>query len=107
MKMTSKRLKNYSLRIDADLLEKFADWSGCDLYILPSSIHEVLLLRDDEIWFCNKASDGSSKYSSITDYTGIRKETSRKKLYQADKFGALPNVNMNALRELFRATKNR
>ena len=23
-----------------DLLEKFADWSGCDLYILPSSIHE-------------------------------------------------------------------
>ena len=65
------------------------------------------LLRDDEIWFCNKASDGSSKYTSITDYTGIRKETSRKKLYQADKFGALPNVNMNALRELFRATKNR
>ena len=32
-----------------DLLEKFADWSGCDLYILPSSIHEVLLLKDDEI----------------------------------------------------------
>lgn len=32
-----------------DLLEKFAEWSGCDLYILPSSIHEVLLLRDDEI----------------------------------------------------------
>lgn len=35
--------------IRTDLLEKFADWSGCDLYILPSSIHEVLLLRDDEI----------------------------------------------------------
>lgn len=32
-----------------DLLEKFAEWSDCDLYILPSSIHEVLLLRDDEI----------------------------------------------------------
>ena len=32
-----------------DLLEKFADWSGCDLYILPCSIHEVLILRDDEI----------------------------------------------------------
>ena len=32
-----------------DLLEKFAEWSGCDLYILPSSIHEVLLLRDHEI----------------------------------------------------------
>lgn len=32
-----------------DLLEKFADWSGCNLYILPSSIHEVLLLADNEI----------------------------------------------------------
>lgn len=35
------------LRID--LLEKFAEWGDCNLYILPSSIHEVLLLRDDEI----------------------------------------------------------
>ena len=32
-----------------DILEKFADWSGCNLYILPSSIHEVLLLADNEI----------------------------------------------------------
>ena len=65
------------------------------------------LLRDDEIWFCNKTAEGASRYNSITDYTGIRKETSRKKLYQADKFGALPNIDINALRELFRAKKNR
>lgn len=32
-----------------DLLEKFAEQGSCDLYILPSSIHEVLLLKDDEI----------------------------------------------------------
>ena len=32
-----------------DLLEKFAEQGGCDLYILPSSIHEVLLLKDDEM----------------------------------------------------------
>lgn len=32
-----------------DLLEKFAEWGDCNFYILPSSIHEVLLLRDDEI----------------------------------------------------------
>lgn len=32
-----------------DMLEKFAERGGCDLYILPSSIHEVLLLKDDEI----------------------------------------------------------
>ena len=30
-------------------MEKFAERGGCDLYILPSSIHEVLLLKDDEI----------------------------------------------------------
>ena len=23
-----------------DLLEKFVEWGGCDLYILPNSIHE-------------------------------------------------------------------
>lgn len=32
-----------------DLLEKFAEQGGCNLYILPSSIHEVLLLKDDEM----------------------------------------------------------
>ena len=31
------------------MLEKFAEWGDCDLYILPSSIHEVLLLADNEI----------------------------------------------------------
>lgn len=85
--------------------------SSTDSQLLFTSHNQELLdsglLRDDEIWFCNKDSDGGSKYNSISDYTGIRKETSRKKLYQADKFGALPNVNMNALRELFRAKKNR
>lgn len=32
-----------------DLLEKFAEQGGCDLYILPSSIHEALLLKDDKM----------------------------------------------------------
>ena len=35
--------------LGTDLLEKFAEQGGCDLYILPSSIHEVLLLKDDEM----------------------------------------------------------
>ena len=85
--------------------------SSTDSQILFTSHNQELLdsgfLRDDEIWFCNKDSNGGSKYNSIADYTGIRKETSRKKLYQADKFGALPNVDMNRLRELFCAKKNR
>ncbi len=36
----------------------------------------------------------------------IRKGVSRKKLYNADKFGALPLVNVNVLKELFYAEKN-
>ncbi len=64
------------------------------------------LLRDDEVWFCYKTDKGDSFYNSITDYTGIRKETSRKKLYMADKFGALPNIDMQTLKELFNAKKD-
>lgn len=97
-----------------ELLEMFIQLfleSSSDSQLLFTSHNQELLdsgfLRDDEIWFCNKDSDGGSKYNSIADYTGIRKETSRKKLYKADKFGALPNVDINALRELFRAKKNR
>lgn len=97
-----------------ELLEMFIQLfleTSTDSQLLFTSHNQELLdsglLRDDEIWFCNKDANGGSKYNSIADYTGIRKETSRKKLYQADKFGALPNVDMNALRELFRAKKNR
>ena len=59
------------------------------------------LLRDDEVWFCYKTDKGNSIYNSITDFTGIRKETSRKKLYEAGKFGGLPVVDMQKLREIF------
>ena len=59
------------------------------------------LLIDDEVWFCGKTETGNSVYSSISDYSGIRKETSRKKLYQAGKFGALPNIDIQKLKELF------
>lgn len=59
------------------------------------------LLLDDEVWFCNKTNNGNSEYDSISDFTGIRKETSRKKLYQAGKFGALPNIDIQKLKDLF------
>lgn len=64
------------------------------------------LLRDDEVWFCYKTDFGDSIYDSITDFTGIRKETSRKKLYMANKFGALPEIDMPSLKELFNAKKD-
>ncbi len=51
------------------------------------------LLVNDGIWFAEKAKDGSSEYSSFIEYKGIRKDASRKKLYEAGKFGAIPNVS--------------
>lgn len=65
------------------------------------------LLRDDEIWFCYKTENGNSVYNAITDYAGITAGISRKKLYQAGKFGALPLVDVSALMELFSAKKDR
>lgn len=90
-------------------LQLFLECSSDSQMLFTTHNQELLdsdLLRDDEIWFCNRAADGSSKYSSIPDYTGIRKEVSRKRLYKADKFGALPNIDINALRRLLCAEKN-
>ncbi|MHC1691571.1 MAG: ATP/GTP-binding protein [Sphaerochaetaceae bacterium] len=50
------------------------------------------ILRDDEIWFAFKDEHGQTSYNSIADYTGIRKGVSRKKLYEADKFGSKPII---------------
>jgi AAA15 family ATPase/GTPase len=65
--------------------------------ILFTTHHQDLLdselLRDDEVWFVQKGGDGGSEYSSLIEYKGIRKKASRKKLYQAGKFGALPIIS--------------
>lgn len=47
-------------------------------------------LREDEIWFAKKNEKGETSLSYVTDYLGVRKGVSRKKLYDADKFGAKP-----------------
>ena len=65
------------------------------------------LLRDDEIWFCYKTDAGNSIYNALTDYAEINPASSRKKLYQAGKFGALPVVDVSQLMGLFSAKKNR
>lgn len=64
------------------------------------------LLRDDEVWFCYKDLNGSSNYNNITNFTGIRKEVSRKRLYQSGKFGALPNLDIDTFVKKFNAKKN-
>jgi len=65
------------------------------------------LLRDDEIWFAYKTEGGNSIYNAITDYEEINPSSSRKKLYQAGKFGALPVVDVSQLMGLFSAKKDR
>jgi AAA15 family ATPase/GTPase len=51
------------------------------------------LLRDDEIWFVQKGEDGGSEFYSLTDFEGVKQGISRRKLYKAGKFGALPIIS--------------
>jgi hypothetical protein len=48
------------------------------------------LFRDDEIWFAIKNDLGETRYNCVSDYSDIRKKASRKKLYEANRFGAKP-----------------
>lgn len=50
-------------------------------------------LLDDEIWFCEKDNEGGSNCTSFAEYKGVRKESSRKKLYNAGRFGAKPIIS--------------
>jgi AAA15 family ATPase/GTPase len=51
------------------------------------------LLSDDSIWLVDKKEDGGSTYSCLARQPGIRKTTSRMKLYMDGKLGALPNIS--------------
>lgn len=62
------------------------------------------LLRDDEVWFCSKYADGGSHYNSIVDYTGVKKDVSRRKLYKAGKFESRPFVDYDQIKELIRGS---
>lgn len=85
-------------------LRLFLELSSTSQILFTTHNQELLdsgLLLDDEVWFCGKTDNGNSVYDSMSDYSGIRKETSRRKLYQAGKFGALPNIDIQKLKDLF------
>ena len=91
------------------VLRLFLELSDDSQLIFTTHNQDLLdsgILRDDEVWFCYKTDEGNSIYNCITDFTGIRKEPSRKKLYKAGKFGSLPIIDIPMLRELFSAEKN-
>jgi AAA15 family ATPase/GTPase len=48
------------------------------------------LLRNDEIWFAEKDDDGGSRFYSLAEFKGLKKGVSRRELYKAGRFGALP-----------------
>jgi len=50
------------------------------------------LLLDDSIWFVEKGDDGGSSYKCSSQEQGMRKATSRMKMYKDGKFGAKPKI---------------
>lgn len=45
---TKNRIRGARAMLRADMLKTFADEKGCNLFILPSSVHEVLLICDEK-----------------------------------------------------------
>lgn len=50
------------------------------------------LLRNDNIWFTEKQTDGATVLYPLTDFKGLNRISSLQKAYQFGKFGAIPNI---------------
>jgi AAA15 family ATPase/GTPase len=50
------------------------------------------LLRNDEIWFAQKDTNGGSEFFSLAEFSDIPENVSRRELYKAGAFGALPHT---------------
>jgi AAA15 family ATPase/GTPase len=50
------------------------------------------LLRNDEVWFAQKDSNGGSEFFSLAEFSDIPENVSRRELYKAGAFGALPHT---------------
>jgi predicted ATPase len=57
------------------------------------------LLQDDEIWFVQKTKKGPSEIFSLVDFKDVPENVSRRELYKAGAFGALPFIKDYALCE--------
>ena len=54
-------------------------------------------LRRDNVWFTEKASDGSASLLALADVEGVRNDTALMKNYLQGRFGALPAHGMSLL----------
>jgi hypothetical protein len=50
------------------------------------------LLRDDEVWFAQKDTNGGSEFFSLAEFKDVPENVSRRELYKAGAFGALPHT---------------
>jgi AAA15 family ATPase/GTPase len=50
------------------------------------------LLRNDEVWFAQKDNNGGSEFFSLVEFSDIPENVSRRELYKAGAFGALPHT---------------
>jgi AAA15 family ATPase/GTPase len=51
------------------------------------------LLRNDEVWFAQKNNSGGSEFFSLVEFEDIPENVSRRELYKAGSFGALPQTS--------------
>jgi AAA15 family ATPase/GTPase len=51
------------------------------------------LLRNDEVWFAQKDDDGGSDFFSLAEFKDVPENVSRRDLYKAGAFGALPRTS--------------
>ena len=51
------------------------------------------LLRNDEIWFVQKDNSGESGFFSLAEFKDVPENVSRRDLYKAGAFGALPRTS--------------
>lgn len=62
------------------------------------------LLRRDQIWFTEKSKKGESELYSLSDFEGVREDSSFSKWYLANKFGAVPSIR--SIEKLFADEEN-
>ncbi len=86
-------------RLTRHLIESYLRSLGPDSRCqLIFTTHDALLLdqellRRDEIWFMEKAEDGSSTMTSLADFEGVRYDRDILKSYLLGTYGGLPRVS--------------
>lgn len=91
-------------KLTSSLIAQFLD--GCDERSRTQLIftaHDVQLinedlLRRDEFWICDRASDGSTTLYPVTDFKGLGAERDLQRSYLQGRFGGLPNLTASCIR---------